>query len=408
MPNYQIVLGSLMLFIAILLLVLSFTTIQTGYVAAVFQFGRFDRNLLPGPHFLIPGVEKAEIYPTTTKQFELPDEPENIDRINDAAAPGKKLPYRINHKGMQEARFYVTEDFFNNKKRYIDENLDPFDNTVPLTDLKQVHFSELPPRTQEAIRSDSLNAPLTGEWSAVFEWFLKGTDEKTIKQFIETVSPEGGRDRIEEVRKRADDIVASILRQYLAPTTLGHADFMADSFNKVIKQELEIMVGEKKRKEQTASQSATQEPESEDRPWGIQIGTAFAKSPNAGRHVNTARAEAASAVSIKLKDITLAEGRASASVIETKASADNIVTTANANKKKRIKEGEAEAKNIEDMAAAVMKPGGKFIMTNATAREVLPKARVIITPAGNTAMANILALGESITDELKGEEGAAT
>ena len=156
--------------------------VKTGNIEAVFRFQKFNRVLRPGLNFIIPLVETTESYPTQSRQYELPDEPENIDRVNDVALPGKKLPFRIPHKGMEEAIFYVKEDYDVDKREGY-----PFDNTKPLAKLKRVRFSELPDATQKAMETDSLNAPLTSEAAAVFEWHLKREDDQSAYNLIQTI-----------------------------------------------------------------------------------------------------------------------------------------------------------------------------------------------------------------------------
>jgi hypothetical protein len=287
----------------------------------------------PGLKNIIPLIEEVDVLSTATRQMELPDEPENIDRVSEVAPPGKKLPFRIAHKGMEEAIFYVRDDYDAGSRTG-----EPFDSSSELENLKKVRFSQLPDSTQEAMKTDSLNAPITSEASAVFEWHLKADDD-SIKKFIENVSPEAGRDRETEIRKRAEDMIAKILQEYLAPTTLGHAIEMAPVFNRYIKRELEYMVGEKKR------------PESEvEKPWGIQIGEAYLKPLYPGHSVNIARAEAAAAVSNKFTTLRNAEAEAGSIRTRAEAKAHETRVQADADKDKEIKKGEGEAGRIAAMA----------------------------------------------------------
>jgi regulator of protease activity HflC (stomatin/prohibitin superfamily) len=335
MRTYWILVG-LTLFLSSLYLVLSsIVTIDSSTVGFVFRWKKFRRVITPGLNFIIPVIEKVEIHSTATRQMELPDEPENIDRVSEVAPPGKKLPFRVPHKGMEEAYFYVKEEYDVNARTG-----NPFDNTLPLHKLKLVRFHELPDQTQKAMQADPLNAPLTSEPPVAFEWHLKADDEKSIRDFIENVSPEAGRDRETEVRKRAEDTVSRILQEYLAPTTLGHAIYMAPLFSKLIKEELEILVGEK-----PDPKTGTI-----DRPWGIHIGEAFLKPFIVGRTINTARAEAAAAVSRKQDAIRISEGEAEATRNKAAAAADATRLQAEADRESEVKKGEGEAGRIAAMA----------------------------------------------------------
>ena len=319
----------------ILVILLTFTsalTVETGSIGATFLFGRFWRVLRPGLRFTIPLIERIEYYRTTTHQHELPDEPENIDRLHDVAEPGKKLPFRVPHKGMEEAIFYVRKDF--------DGTGNPFDNTLSFDELKRVRFSEFPKEIQDAMKGDSLNAPLTSEVAVIFEWHLKGKEKEDIHNFIQNISPAEGRDREGEVRKRAEDMVARTLQEYLAPTTLGHAVYMAPLFSRLILDRLEILVGEKKAPGK----------EEIEKPWGIHVGDAYLKPLHPGHTVNTARAEAAAAMS--RKQSTIRDGEAVAEVTERQAIAD---------RKKEVEKGTGEAGRIAAMAKVMADPNARFL-----------------------------------------------
>ena len=125
------------------------------------------------------------------------------------------------------------------------------------------------------------------------------------------------------MRKRAEDMVARILQEYLAPTTLGHAIYMAPLFSRLIKERLEILVGE--RVEDPTNPGA-------QRPWGIQIGEAYLKPLHAGHTVNTARAKAGAAVSDKFTTIRNSEAVAQAARNQGEANKDVITAKAEGEK----------------------------------------------------------------------------
>jgi len=207
MTVFLLILGFLTLWI-ILLLIASIKIIQAGEVGAVLRLGKFNRVIGPGLHFVIPLIEKAEVFSTQTHQHELPDEPENIDRVNAMPNIDMRLPFRIVQRGKKEGIFYVGK------------SPDP-DSTKP-EEWKTIRFKDLPQEDQEAMEGDAIHDPLTSEIAVVVEWQLESTDETSIKNFIENVSPEFGRDREEEVLKR-------IKSQIPLERKIAMADFVIDN-----------------------------------------------------------------------------------------------------------------------------------------------------------------------------------
>lgn len=365
---------------AILIAIAGLTLGRTGEVAVVFRFGTFYRVLLPKtfPYFTIPLIDRVERYSTQVHQHELPDEPENIDRLNDIALPGKKLPFRIPHKGMAEAVFYVRKEYDVNTRTG-----DPFDSSRSMGELKRVRFSELPDAVQTAMQEDSLNAPLTSEAASVFEWRLK-SEEAHVRDFIQNISPEEGRTREEEVRKRAEDMITRTLQEYLAPTTLGHAIEMAPLFNRLVRERLEELVGE----------GGARAGGSSDRPWGIHVGEAYLKPIHPGHTINDARAKAGATISNKFGTIRDAEAESAATRVK-----------ADANAFAEQRKGEGEAARIGAMTAVMRgNDDARFLAALDVAAEVLPKANLVIMPSDLGAIGGILALGGEISKNKKGGE----
>lgn len=376
MTNVYVALGFLALWV-ILFIYASIVLVKTGSIGVVFRFRKFVRVLEPGLNFIIPLIERVERYSTQTHQFELPDEPEKIDREHNIAAQGMKLPFRIPHKGMLEAVYYT-----NNGYDVTTRQGDPFafDNDVSMNQLKRVRFSELPDSVQEALRADSLNEPLTSEPRGVIEWNLPA-DRDAVENFISNMSGEEGRSREEEVRKRAEDQFARALNMYQAPATLGHAIFMAPIFDRLLKKQMEDVVtnGEK--------------------PWGVNISNAYIKEYNAGETVNKARSRAGAAAS-----------DAQASRRATEAKAYDIVKQATANKDAEIKKGEGEAGRIKAMVEVMSDNNARFIATLDVAERALTEGnnKIIMMPSDLGAIGGILALGGEVSrkqeDEKKGGE----
>ncbi|MBI1974390.1 MAG: hypothetical protein HYS51_00820 [Candidatus Zambryskibacteria bacterium] len=336
---------------AILLIFLAYTPVKTGSIAVVFRFGKSRRILHPGFNLIIPFLDKVEHYSTQVHQHELPDEPENIDRLHDVADPGKRLPFRIVHKGKSDAIFYMEE----------------------FGGWREKRFQDLPKEIQDSMGEDSMHAPLTSEIAVVVEWHLEGTDRFSISNFISNISIEEGRDREAEVRKRIEDMVARALQEFLGPVTLGHASERILFFSAMLKERIEVLVG-KKPNPITGLQ---------ERPWGIHIKDTYIKSVYPGRRVNEARADAAAAVSKKQEAIRLAESEAQTKRV--KAEADAYA--------EQMK-GEGEAKRISAMAEVMRDDNARFIAILDVAEQVLPKTQPIILQGVNDVISNILSLGQ--------------
>jgi len=350
----------------ILIGIASVTFVKTGSIGVVFRFKRFVRVLQPGLNWIIPLIESVEYYSTQTHQDELPDEADNIDRA-DMPAPGKKLPFRILMSGTGEAIFYL-------KKADSDPSIKADD---PITAWNQIPFKDLEVEKKGALEEDSLHAPITGEVAAVVEWYLEGDDEKSIKNFVQNVIPEGHRNREEEVRKRIEDMTARALQEFMGPVTLGHAREMMTLFSLLLKKRVEVLVGE--------GGTGT-------KPWGIHIRDAYIKSIHPGRRVNEARADAAAEVSKKQGIIRVAEGVAAAT--ELQASADRFAEE---------EKGKGEAERIREMVTVMGSEEARFIATLDVAETVLPKANLVIMPSDLGAIGGILALGGEIAKNRKKE-----
>lgn len=360
MTIFWIVIGFLLLW-AILLLVASIVLVDTGSIVAVFRLGKFVRVLRPGLNFIIPLLESAERYSTQTHQDELPDEPENIDRVNETPETGRKRPFRVLQSSKEEAIFYV-------KKDRNDPTIVP---GQPDTEWNRVHFLDLDDQKKKALEEDSLHAPLTSEIAVVVEWYLDGTDRQSIENFVQNITPEEGRNREEEVQKRMEDMASRTLQELLGPVTLGHAREMIPHFSELIEERLRILVGE----------GGT-----DNRPWGIRIRDAYIKNIHPGLRVNQARADAAASVSKKQEAIRTAEGSAQATRLNADAQAHA-----------EIQKGVGEAGRIREMAAVMTDENARFIATLDVAEQVLPKANTIIVPAGDMGIiASVLALGREV------------
>jgi len=312
--------------------------IKTGTIGAVFLFGHFRRVLRPGFKLIIPLAERTEIYSIQTHQEELPAEPEQIDRVHDIPDPGKKLPFRVPQKGMREAKFYVLKGGV----------LNP-DLSDPQS-YEEKNFEDLVrdnPELKTAMEEESLHAPLTSEVAFVFEWNLID-DQKELDNFFSNVNPSQDRDREEEVRKRAEDMISRALQELLSPVTCGHAIERIALFSHMIRERLEILVGEK-------DSPSVKIP----KPWGIHVGDAYIKSIHPGHTVNTARAIAAGAVSEKRKAILKAESDKQTVILNAEGTKQAAILNAEGAKQAVILANDAEADHI----TRVVKPAAESELT---------------------------------------------
>ncbi len=342
MGIYWIALGTLFIVSAVLILLASAVTVESGTVGLVFRWKKFRRVLEPGLNFIIPLLDSVEIYSVATHQIELPEEPEKVDRENDLLATGMKHPFRVGHKGMDEADYYV-------KVR----------DDLPDTDRNAYEIRKLAglPKQDgliEAMKKDAYHAALTGEYAVVVEWHLKSTDETSIRNFIQNVSPESGRGREQEVKKRMEDEVSRVLQEYLVPVTFGHATERIALFSAIIRNRLEILIGEK--------QPDKADDQKTDRPsWGIQLGDVYIKQPHAGKTVNKARNEASAAASKREEDIRQAEADKQKAILKAEGDKFAAERAAEAAKYAEVQKGEGEAGRIRAMAEAMADPNAKFI-----------------------------------------------
>ncbi len=357
---------------AALMIYISATTTQRGFIGFVFRFGELVRVLKPGLSFIIPFIDKVEFMSVTT-QDEFPAEEDEIDRENSNPVEGKVAPIRILHRGMHEAIFYQ-------KKDQSEPGQDP---RSILSQYKAVRFQDLPQAEQRALEQDSLNGPLTSEIIVAVEWSV-GESLEEAQLLAENLNPGEGRTREEEFFKRVNDRIPSVLQELLAKVTLGHAKDTIEMFNQALKERLEILIGEKvdPRTGITA-----------DRPWGVHIREAYIKTISAGRRVNEARANAASAVSEAQATITQSEADAQATKNAADAAAHATRAQADADAHKEKKQGEGEAARIQAMIPVMKDETARFIAMLDVAEKTLPHMKATLLPISPLTEA-ITSLGE--------------
>ncbi|KKT12592.1 MAG: Band 7 protein [Parcubacteria group bacterium GW2011_GWC1_43_30] len=226
----------------------------------------------------------------------------------------------------------------------------------------QTHQEELP---AEADMIDRVHDVAEAGKKLPFRVLMKGKGEAIF--YIKKTETDN---REEEVRKRIEDMASRTLQELLGPVTLGHAQEMMPLFSLLIRERIEILVGEKGEG---------------DRPWGIHIRDAYIKSIHPGRRVNEARADAAASVSKKQEAIRVAEGVATATRLQADADAFS-----------EQRKGEGEAARIGAMAVVMTDDNARFIATLDVAEQVLPKANLVVMPSDLGAIGGIIRLGQEI------------
>ncbi len=321
----------LILFLSVLwYLVASIKIVTNGTVGLVSLFGRFRRVARPGLRVVWFLVERIEVFSTQTHQKEYPGDPEEIDRVNDMAQEGKKLPFRIPQKGMREALFYMPKK---NLPNFDEADVGHYD-FVPFNKLKEDH-----PELVSAMEEEAMHAPLTSEVAVVVEWELHD-EHASFQHFLENIKPFGDRTREEEVEKRIEDMVSRMLLEVLGRITPSHAAERTRLLGRMIEDRLKVLVGEPK-------------------PWGIDIRDVYVKSVSPGHTVNKRRAEAASSVSDKLGKIRAAEAEAQGIELVAKAKAKATEIQGKADKKAKMAINTADADRIKK----VIKPAAENELT---------------------------------------------
>ena len=364
--------------LAIMAIFVRFKTVRTGSIQAAFLFGRFYRILYPGLNIIPRWIVKTERISTGTHQDEFPDEPQYIDRINEIPEPGKVKPTRINHKGMQEAIFYV--DVLGDIPNKPDWPLDRY---------RAVRFHELHPEVRQSLAADSRHAPLVSEVPFVVEWELNTRSPGNVENYVRYVVPEDGRTRDEEVTKRMGDMISHLLQSLLGPVTMGHAIDMMKPFGFYIQNELEIMVGEKE----------GLIPDHGRRPWGIHIVTGYMKEPYPGHTVAKALADAAASTSNKETKIRDAEAESASTRLKADANKYQQEREAEAAAYTERQKGIGEGDRIKEMAERMKTPEAKFLATLDVAETALSKGKTIFVPTGTGILASVLGLAADLAKE---------
>ena len=132
---------------AIVLAIAWFNPVRETTIVVTYLFGgRILRILRPGVHFIPWPIEITEVIETPTRQFQLPDERERIDRVSQVPPTGMTKPYRINHNPYNEALWWIKKGWLQNRQG------DPFDYQAKTLDtLEPVRFKDLPQEVQNEL-----------------------------------------------------------------------------------------------------------------------------------------------------------------------------------------------------------------------------------------------------------------
>lgn len=311
---------------------LSFRTLGPDQIGAIFFLGWPLKEVGPGPKFVPFLLCWIKIFPSTTIQLELPDEPEEVQKGDqDNIQPGKKAPLRITQADATSAFFYQESG---SKKFWKDFN----------------------PKEQEAILADPLNHRLTGEPAVIVRYrLIKGR----LFQFIKNIGS------VEEANRQISDTVVASLQSELAPITLGNALVNLPLLNNMLYEEVEVLTGERDHPK-TGKKN--------DAPWGIDLQSTQLKLIDPGKTVNESMSKAAAAVKTKQEAILVAEGKGAARRIE----------------------GEGEAAGVAAMKAATSDDDGRFVAALRANVEISKEADFIIAQTPFDLVASSSKLLEAI------------
>lgn len=344
------------------------TTVKTGSTLAVYRFGELNRKADPGLNILLPGIDEGESYTTATQQDELPAEQQEIDS-------GARQPYRVLHQGKTEAFFYELKS-----------GTDSLSEDDPAK-YEKTHYKDLPPARQAEL-VDALHVPLTSEMTYALGWRIALEDLEQLRNFVTNVSPKEGRNRAEEVRKRLEDITGSVLQAVLGHVTLAHAEVRIPLLSRLVKEEIEKVVGETSHLEKM-----------DECPWGVNIVQGLIKGLTGGRRINESRANAGAAENDKVAEIARAEGAKKAQELKADADAYAKMRGAEASAYEEKMRGQGERDYLQAVAESMSTPEGRYAAALGAAERVLPNAKLVL---GNStgAMADIIALGAGVVQAM--------
>ncbi|MBX4199875.1 hypothetical protein KW790_00180 [Candidatus Parcubacteria bacterium] len=331
-------------------LLMSLKVFAPDEIAAVYRLNKRVEVVGPGGINFYPWLlYSVKRFKTQTVRVIIPGKKEQIVRNDDTPLqPGEVRPIRVLQTSLAAALFYKPKVLGDPSKGYED---------------KLVTFQEFVrgnPELERAMREDSLHSSLTTELISYVDWDLKthfqGDPKKhPLFDFVENVGS------IESANVRIDSTVRGALQDLFAPLTAGHAAHVKGYLQELIKKRVEILVGEK-------NEDSEKSPTIAERPWGINVSAAQIEEINPGKRVNEARADEATAVSIRNKTVKDAE-----------ASRDANMKTADGDAYREKTIGEAEAEAFEKKSKILATDGGFRAAQLEAVKSVYKDADTIVT-----------------------------
>lgn len=335
---------------------LSVLVLGPSELAGVYFLNRRWRILRSGVYLLPVFIFTVKKFSTNTHRQMTPGKKEDI--VRDDTAPlveGQVRAVRIIHASSENAHYWVKDP---TEKKY---------------GMRQDHYNDLPKeeRDHRSSENDSLESSITTEIIAFTDFNLScekkddGSLDESLFDFVENVGS------IERAGRRLDGTVRGALQELLAPITARHATEVKAFIEQLIKDRLELLVGEK---------FDRNDPEKVvEKKWGINISAFQIEEINPGKTVNSARADEAASISLKAKAIR--EGEAAAAVTRVNAEAEAF---------QEMTVGKAKAEAFTLMASALKTPEGILAAQLETAKTVLAKSGTIVLSGTNGDPAGII------------------
>ncbi len=321
---------------------MSIYTIEPNELVAVYLFNRRWRIRRSGWYLYPFGIFSVKRFSTRTRRQMSPGKKEDIVRDDDTPLGlGQVRAVRIIHASAENAYYWIPEQ-------------DPADPKKTMLKLK--HFSKLSEDEQKRRNSedDALESSITTEVIAFTDINL---NDAGLFDFVENVGT------MMEAGRRLDGTVRGALQELMAPLTARHATEMKAHIEGLIKERLEILVGE------SLDGSEADKDKIVEKKWGVNISAFQIEEINPGKTVNLARSEEAASVSLKAKKIR--EGEATAQVTHDTAVAEAFKETAM---------GEAKATAFRKIADVMKTPEGQFAAQLETAGQALKGANYSVLP----------------------------
>ena len=313
-------------YIQMLYLGLSLQSVGVDYIGVKLFFGKPIQEVDSGLALVPLGLFSLEKAKKTVIQFEIPAEPELVQKDSqDRIEKGKKAPVRIVQASAEGAVYY-------------DEN---GENPKRWSDLEQSEKASL--------ASDPLHSRITSEVSGIVRFRIRKG------HFIQLLQVTGS---MEDAQKQIEDAVVVAWQDLMSTMTLGHSLARKGFISQRVFEAVKIRVGEREGKDGKRQPS-----------WGVDILETPVKLIDPGEKVNTQIALTAASVAEKQEIVTRAEGEKRKRVLEGEgvAEARRVLL-------------EAEAAGLEAQAKVASGEGGALVLHLQTLRSALENSNYSIVP----------------------------